>query len=343
MKEVRTEDAVGLTLVHDITRIIKDEVKDTPFRKGHVIKKEDVDALLKLGKDHVYVFSSEDGNLVHENDAALVLEKVVKGECLAASSVREGKIELSSSVSDGVLFTDTKKLYRLNNIPKISAASRGTALRVKNGDKCIAFRIIPLMIEKEILDEVEKIEGPIAEVREVKEKTFSIITTGNEVYNKRIEDTFTPVVIKKMENWGAKIVYHVICPDNQEMITNEIIKANEISDIVLVTGGMSVDPDDRTPLAIKKTGAEIVSYGSPVLPGSMLLVSYLNGKPLLGLPGCVMYNKHTVFDLVLPYVFTDKKVTKEYLSSLGISGLCFNCDVCTFPHCHFGKGAVSEI
>ena len=110
--------------------------------------------------------------------------------------------------------------------------------------------------------------------------------------------------------------------------------------MVLCTGGMSVDPDDRTPLAIKNTGARIVSYGAPVLPGAMFLLSYYGEKqvPVLGLPGCVMYAKRTVFDLVLSRVLACDIVTADELAALGEGGLCLNCAVCTYPACGFGKG-----
>ncbi len=342
MKEIRTEEAVGLVLVHDITRIIKDEVKDTPFRKGHIIQKEDVPVLLSLGKDHVFVFTDEDGDLVHENEAALRLSSFIKGPGLSESEVKEGKIELRS-LYDGVFFNDTEKLMRLNMIDKMSASSVNTARRVSKGEHVMGFRVIPLMIERSYLEEAEKIGGPIAEVREIRKKNFALITTGNEVYNKRIKDTFTPVIIEKMSQYGSAMVSHTVLPDDDKAITRAILEAKEKADIILITGGMSVDPDDRTPLAIRNSGADIISYGSPVLPGSMLLVSYLDGKPLLGLPGCVMYNKRTVFDLVLPFVFTDKRITKKYLSSLSGTGFCTSCNPCIWPSCHFGKGGISEL
>ena len=342
MKEVRTEAALGLTLVHDITRIIKGEVKDTPFRKGHVITEEDIPKLLSLGKDHVYVFSESDEGLVHENEAAKILASLIKGPGLDESEVREGKIELISQ-HDGFFFTDGAKLIQLNMMDKISASCVNTARRVKKGDRLIGFRVIPLMIEKSLLDEAVKLGGPMAEVRESKALNFSVITTGNEVYYGRIKDTFTEVVEEKLGRFGCRMTDHVTLPDDAELIAEAVRKASDTSDLVIVTGGMSVDPDDRTPLAIRKSGAEIVSYGSPVLPGSMMLVSYRNGIPVLGLPGCVMYNKITVFDLVLPFVLTGKKITRKYLASLATTGFCTNCKPCIYPDCHFGKGGESEL
>ena len=111
-------------------------------------------------------------------------------------------------------------------------------------------------------------------------------------------------------------------------------------DMVLCTGGMSVDPDDRTPLAIANAGARVVSYGAPVLPGAMFLAAYMpDGRPVCGLPGCVMYAKRTVFDLALPYLLADVPVTAQWLAGLGNGGLCLNCPECHYPNCGFGKGS----
>ena len=135
------------------------------------------------------------------------------------------------------------------------------------------------------------------------------------------------------------MVEHVICDDKSDEITKNILCfLNKGVDLVLVTGGMSVDPDDKTPLAIKNTGAKIVSYGAPVLPGAMFLLSYMDdGRAILGLPGCVMYAKRTIFDLVIPRVLADIKVDEKFLNNLGNGGLCLNCPVCVFPNCSFGK------
>ena len=176
-------------------------------------------------------------------------------------------------------------------------------------------------------------------IRPYLHKKAGIVTTGSEVYYHRIEDTFTPVVFKKLAEFGVEIGGHINCNDDHEMITAaifELLKAG--CDMIICTGGMSVDPDDRTPLAIKNTGAEIVSYGAPVLPGAMFLLAYYKGEiPIMGLPGCVMYAKRTIFDLVLPRVMSGEVLSEEDLSCLGEGGLCLSCPVCTFPNCGFGK------
>ena len=163
------------------------------------------------------------------------------------------------------------------------------------------------------------------------------------MYHGRIEDTFTPVIREKLAEYDTEVIFHETFDDDNQKITDGCLAAIEAgADLVICTGGMSVDPDDKTPLAIKNTGAEIISYGAPVLPGAMLLIAYYEkeGKciPILGLPGCVMYAKRTVFDLVLPRIMADDKVSAEELAHLGEGGLCLNCKVCTYPNCGFGKG-----
>ena len=341
MDLVKTEEAVGLILCHDITEIVVGGMKGPAFKKGHVVQQEDIPHLLRLGKDHLYVWS-EDSTLVHENDAAEILISVAMGEGFTRSGISEGKIELKAAY-DGMFTVDTELLKAINSIPEISIASRFGGFTVHKGDKCAGMRVIPLAIKKETMDKVvETAAGKkIFNVLPYKPMSFGVITTGNEVYYGRIQDTFTPVLEKKLEEFGAVMKDHVILGDDAEAITAEIKRmADEGLDLILCTGGMSVDPDDRTPLAIRSTGAEIITYGSPVLPGAMFLVSYLpDGRPVLGLPGCVMHSKRTVFDVLLPKVMAGVRISKDYIASLGNGGLCLGCKECHFPNCMFGKGA----
>ena len=341
MDLVKTEEAVGLILCHDITEIVVGGMKGPAFKKGHVVQQEDIPHLLRLGKDHLYVWS-EDSTLVHENDAAEILLSVAMGEGFTRSGISEGKIELKAAY-DGMFTVDTELLKAINSIPEISIASRFGGFTVHKGDKCAGMRVIPLAIKKETMDKVvETAAGKkIFNVLPYKPMSFGVIITGNEVYYGRIQDTFTPVLEKKLEEFGAVMKDHVVLGDDAEAITAEIKRmADEGLDLILCTGGMSVDPDDRTPLAIRSTGAEIITYGSPVLPGAMFLVSYLpDGRPVLGLPGCVMHSKRTVFDVLLPKVMAGVRISKDYIAPLGNGGLCLGCKECHFPNCMFGKGA----
>ena len=221
-------------------------------------------------------------------------------------------------------------------------ASRHGNTPVKAGDKLAGTRIIPLVIKKDKMERVKAIcaDAPIFTLKPFHKKKAAIITTGNEVYHGRIEDTFTPVIREKLAEYDTEVIFHETIDDDNQKITDGCLAAIEAgADLVICTGGMSVDPDDKTPLAIKNTGAEIISYGAPVLPGAMFLISYYNGNvPILGLPGCVMYAKRTIFDLVLPRIMADDEVTAEELAALGEGGLCLNCDHCIYPNCGFGKG-----
>ncbi len=340
MKLMKTEDAVGQVLCHDITQIIKGVTKDAVFRKGHIIRPEDVPVLLSVGKDTIYVWENNE-NMLHENDAAEILRQICQNENMRATEPKEGKIELIAE-SDGLLLIDLERLRAINSLGDMMIATRQSGFMVKKGDKLCGTRVIPLVIEKARMEKARELAGaePIMRLVPVKKKKYGIVTTGNEVFYGRIQDTFTPVLQEKLAEFGGEMISHVVLNDDHVKITAAINQMlEEGCDLVLCSGGMSVDPDDKTPLAIKNTGANIVCYGAPVLPGAMFLISYTaDGRPVCGLPGCVMYTRRTIFDLVLPYLVTDTPVTKEWLYGLGNGGLCLNCPVCHFPNCGFGKG-----
>ena len=339
MKCINTVDAVGHVLCHDITRIVKDVVKDTAFRKGHVVEEKDIPVLLSLGKDHLYVWEKDEDKL-HEDEAAQILYEVCKNEHMHPTPVKEGKIELIADC-DGLFRVDVARLNAVNEIEDIMIATRHSNTVVKKGERLLGTRVIPLVIAKEKMELVKKTAGeePLVSLTPFQKMKAGIIT-GNEVYHGRIKDTFTPVVVGKLKTYGVEIGDHILCDDNQEKITNAILELKEKGmDMIVCTGGMSVDPDDKTPGAIKNTGAKIISYGAPVLPGAMFLLGYLEDKiPVMGLPGCVMYAKTTVFDLVLPRIIAGIPVTRKELAHLGNGGFCLGCETCHYPNCGFGKG-----
>ena len=340
MKKINTVDAVGQVLCHDITQIIPGVKKGPVFKKGHVITKEDIPVLLSVGKDQIYILENDE-TMVHENDAAKMLQEMCGSKNMKFSEPSEGKIELFADV-DGLFLVDNERLNTVNSFGEMMIATRASGFLVKKGDKLAGTRIIPLLIKKDKMEEVKKLVGdkPILQVVPLKKKKYGLVTTGNEVFYGRIKDAFTPILNAKLSQYGCEMVEHVVLNDDPAKITKAIKDMlSKGVDMVLCTGGMSVDPDDRTPLAIKNSGVDIVTYGAPVLPGAMFLVSYTkDGRPVVGLPGCVMYAKRTIFDLALPRLLADVKITKEYMASLGNGGLCLNCDVCTFPNCGFGKG-----
>lgn len=342
MKLIKTEDAVGSVLCHDLTQIIKGVTKDAVFRKGHVVQSEDIPVLLSIGKEHLYVWEADE-NMLHENDAARILCDICKNEHMDESEVKEGKIELSAA-ADGLFKVDSKRLQLVNSFGQMMIATRHGNTPVKKGDKLAGTRIIPLVIEKEKMYSVQELcgEQPLLKLMPYKLKKAAVIATGSEVFTGRIKDTFTPVIEEKLAEYGVEVIHKQVLGDDPDAVTAAIKSAIEEkgAELVCCTGGMSVDPDDKTPLAIKNTGAKIISYGAPVLPGAMFLLAYYgeHNVPVMGLPGCVMYSKRTIFDLVLSRVIACDPVTAEELASLGEGGLCLNCKVCTYPACGFGKG-----
>ena len=339
MKLVRTEEAVGHVLCHDLTQIIPGEFKGPRFQKGHIVTEEDIPVLLSMGKEHLYVWELQPGFL-HENDAVERLCAITLNDGMNRSEVKEGKIELTAA-RDGVFLVDSEKLFLINSIDEITIATRKGNFPVKAGDKLAGMRVIPLVVEEQKLLQAETIAdgAPILKLLPYKLKTAAIISTGSEIYHGRIQDRFTPVLIEKLKAYGISVVFQTVADDHAENIISAIETAKTLSpDVILCTGGMSVDPDDRTPYAIRESGASVITYGSPVLPGAMILLGYYrNGTPVLGLPGCVMYAKATVFDLIFPRIAAGVRLTKKDFVELGEGGLCLGCNPCTFPHCPFGK------
>ena len=340
MKLIETKNAVGHVLCHDITQIIPGVTKDAVFRKGHIVTEEDIPVLLSVGKDHLYIWEKSEG-MLHENEEAERLRAICQNENMHPSDVKEGKIELIADC-DGLFQVDVQRLYAVNSIDEIMIASRHTNTVVHPGDKLAGTRVIPLVIDEKKLEAAEKAAGdaPLLSLLPFQRKTAGVVTTGNEVFYGRIQDQFTPVIEQKLAQIGITVLCHHTVDDNAEHIKEAIADLREKGvDMILCTGGMSVDPDDRTPSAIKESGAKIISYGAPVLPGAMFLLGYFeDGTPVMGLPGCVMYAKATVFDLILPRVAANVPVTKADLAALGHGGLCLGCKPCHYPDCAFGKG-----
>ncbi len=339
MKCIETTQAAGHVLCHDITVIVKDVKKGVAFKKGHVVTEADIPELLKLGKDHLYVWEKDD-TMLHENEAAEILYTICKGENMHGTEPKEGKIELVADC-DGLLTIDSERLYAVNDIEELMIATRHGNTPVKKGDKLAGTRVIPLVIQKEKMESARKAAGdkPLMNVLPYKRMRCGIVTTGNEVFYGRIKDTFTPVIEQKVAEYGIEVMGHETCPDDQEKITAAINRLlQQGAELILTTGGMSVDPDDRTPSAIRATGATVVTYGAPVLPGAMMLLAYTKGGvPILGLPGCVMYAKRMVFDLVLPRIAAGQKLERRDIVAFGEGGLCLSCPTCTYPNCGFGK------
>ena len=339
MKLIKTEDAVGHVLCHDMTQIIKDEFKDARFRKGHVVQPEDIPVLLSMGKENLYVWEMTPG-MLHEDEGAERLYALCANDNLDRSGVKEGKIELRAAC-DGLFRVKSDRLLAVNSQEDIMIATRKGNTAVRKGDKVAGMRVIPLIIEEEKLKAAEAAAGdePLLELLPYKLKTAAIVTTGSEVKKGLIQDTFTPVVRDKLAAYGMETIAQTMSGDGVENVAAAIAEMRaQKPDLIVCTGGMSVDPDDNTPGGIKQSGARIVTYGAPVLPGAMFLLGYYDdGTVVCGLPGCVMYAGATIFDLALPRIAAGVEMTHADFAAMGEGGLCLGCKPCHWPNCPFGR------
>lgn len=340
MQEIRVEEAIGTVLMHDITKIVPGEFKGRAFAKGHMIREEDIPELLKLGKEHVYVGELKPGK-IHEHEAAMRIAAVVCGEGLTYTDPCEGKVSLRAEY-DGMCFINEASLLEINMIDDVAVATRNHCKPVKKGDVIAALKVIPLAVEEKTLHLVEDIASrdDVIKVKPFRSYKVGLVTTGTEIYKGRIPERFGAVIQKKLKSYNCELLEQVVVPDDATQITRAIQDLlAKGAEMIFTTGGMSVDPDDVTPVGIRQTGAEVISYGAPVFPGAMLLVAYLGNVPILGLPGAVSYFKATIFDLIMPLLLSEERIDKCDLAKLGMGGLCLNCEVCHYPVCTFGTGA----
>lgn len=337
-REIPVREAVGQVLFHDITRIVPGEFHGRAFKKGHIIAPEDVDQLLELGKDHVYVLDLQEG-YVHEDEAAVRIGRAALGRNVQILSPVEGKVRLQAA-RPGLLKVNVAALERINAIDGIVFATSHTDRPVGALQLVGGTRIIPLYTEEERILQVEGIcreEGPVIEVVPLRPSRVGLVTTGNEVYYGRIEDRFGPVMKQKVEALGSSVFRQILVPDSMPMTVQAIHDLlDEGAQLVVLTGGMSVDPDDRTPASIRAAGGQEVTYGSPTFPGAMFMLAYIGEVPVVGVPGCAMYNKATVFDLIVPRILAGERLTRRDFTGLGHGGLCLGCPECRFPNCGFG-------
>jgi len=334
------EDAVGTILAHDITEIVPGRFKGRAFKKGHLVTREDVEHLKNLGKEHLYVLEVDDSEL-HENDAARRLARELAGPgVIPSEEPREGKLNLKAE-HDGLLKVDVSALLRFNLIGEVMCATRHNNSCVRKGDSLAGTRAIPLVIPKQTIEKAVSIcreAGGILKVLPLRKAEVGVVITGNEVYSGRIRDQFGPVIRKKVEKIGSSIFEVRYAPDRVEVISGHIRDLiSKGADFILTTGGMSVDPDDVTRLAVADAGAARPIHGSAVLPGAMLLVAEIGDVPVIGIPACGMFHETTLFDLLLPRVLAGDRIGREELAALGHGGLCLHCEVCRFPVCPFGK------
>lgn len=337
MKKIPVEQAVGMTLCHDITKMV-DGFKGAAFRRGHVIREEDIEELLNIGKKTVFVWEENAGE-IHEEDCALRMAAMAPVQGAHYTAPSEGKVLLMADTR-GMLRVDTELLREINSIGDITISTLPDHYPVESGARLASMRIVPLVTKEEQIIAAERLcaQRKLLDLRPYAHQKIGVIITGSEVYSGRIKDKFEPVVRRKMESYPAEILGVTICDDDLDMIINSA-KAYlaKGADFLIFTGGMSVDPDDLTPTAIRRLGAQVVSHGVPSQPGNMTLVAYLSDVAILGVPGAAISLPTTIFDVLLPQIFTGDKLTKDDLIRLGDGGLCQMCRACHFPNCTFGR------
>jgi len=338
MKVIDVSQALGMVLGQDFTRIVAGEFNGVTFKKGHIIKAEDIPMLRSMGKNNIYVMEIEPG-YVHENDAAEQLVQLVADDELTYMEVAEGKVNVKAHCQ-GLLKIDSERLLQINMLEGLALSTLHNDSPVQPGELVASAKIIPLVLPEEIIARASKICAgkPLIRIIPLVAKKAGLIITGNEVYQGIIEDKFEAVIKSKFAALDSQVMQTVFLPDDADLIAENIkILANK-NDIVFVTGGMSVDPDDVTRAGVLKAGAQIAVYGTPVLPGAMFMVAYLGDVTILGIPACGMFSKVTILDIVLPKVLVGESITRQYIASLGHGGLCRHCvGGCHYPHCSFGK------
>lgn len=339
MKSVKVENAVGMVLAHDLTKIVPGVFKGVALKKGHIIKEEDIELLKDIGKYHVFVVPLDD-TMIHEDEAAKRVANAASGRELVLSEASEGKVIIKAAVR-GLLKINTHAMDEINLLGKIALVGMHNNSVVEKNQTVAASKIIPLAIEREIIENAERISNkntPVISVKPLFPLKTGIIVTGSEVYYGRIKDQFGDVIKEKVRFYGGVPLELQYAPDDVDAIHRLIFEMIQRgAEIVLVTGGMAVDADDVTPVAIKKAASEVITYGLPILPGAMCMISYNDHIPIIGVPACGMYHKTTVLDVIFPRLLAREKLTREDIIILAHGGLCLHCEVCRYPVCPFGK------
>jgi len=342
LKKIKLKDAVGMQLSHDITEIRPGEFKGPSFRQGHTVCDDDLCHLQKIGKNHLYLVNLEDDE-IHENQAAAILAEGLAGDGIVwEDAPKEGKIGLHAEC-DGLLVVDTASLAACNMVDEVMCATLHSHTLVKKGDLVGATRAIPLVMRSAPVERAAAIaatNGGVLSVRPLKQVKAGLVVTGNEVYHGLIEDKFAPILGAKLEELGSITAGVTFAPDDADTIAAAIkMHISNGFRLILLSGGMSVDPDDVTRKGIQQAGADEFHYGAAALPGAMFLVAYIGDVPLLGVPACGLFHRITVLDLVLPRILAGEHIGKKELAFIGHGGLCRDCPECSYPHCPFGKGA----
>lgn len=342
MRKISVYKAAGETLCHDMTAILEDGFKGVKFKRGHVITEADIPELLDIGKTQIFVWES-DKDEVHEDDAAQALTEALCGENLVYAGPSEGKFQITSAI-DGIFYVDSAALKAINSVGDYTVATRRGYSPVAKGEKLAGVRIVPLVTKRENVDEavrLARVHYPVLSVRPYTVKKVGAIITGSEIYNGRIQDAFEPILREKLSKFGSGLDRVTICDDRLDMIKGTIGSfVDEGMELILLTGGMSVDPDDLTPTAIRESGAELITQGVPMQPGNMLTIAYLGNTTLVGVPGASMHSMVTSLDVFLPRFMAGDRVSSSEIAGLGEGGFCMGCKKCTYPICYFGQNTM---
>ena len=339
-KSIPVDQAVGMVLPHDITEIVKDKFKGCAFKKGHIIRSEDIEHLRRLGKEHIYVLELTEDE-IHENEAARLLVAALAGEGTEyEDNVVEGKVAVTAAC-DGLLKINKQVLFDFNMLGDVMCATLHTNTPVKKGEQIAACRLIPLIGTRTVVTEAVNIAAAgeaVLRVVPLRQTKVGLVITGSEVYYGRIKDKFEDVLRQKLADFGSEVAMVAFAPDDPDRIAAEISQCiAQGAEIIVTSGGMSVDPDDVTRTGIHLAGAVDTVYGTPVLPGAMFLTGRIGNVPVLGVPACGMFHKITVLDLILPRILTGETIGRAEFADMGHGGLCRNCKHCQYPVCNFGK------
>ncbi len=342
LDSVKTEEAVGQKILHDMTQIIPGESKGAAFRRGQTITVGDICRLQKMGRNRLYTDQSsiDSGKWVHEDQAAEAFASAMTGDgARVGGTPREGKVNIVAS-QNGLLLVDSQRLRNFNLIPGVMAAARKNFTTIKK-DKVIAgTRAIPLYLPKDIFNAAMAIldKKPLFRVQAFKPAKIGILITGTEVFKGLVKDKFEAILTGKVIKYGCSLVKTIIVPDDPGAIAQAVGQLIEAeSDIIITTAGLSVDPEDLTLKGLLDAGATDLLHGAAVLPGAMTLIGNIGNVRLMGVPACALFHKTTSFDLLFPRVLADIKITRGDLAELSNGGLCLECQTCSFPKCPFGK------
>ncbi len=337
MKKIRVEDAVGYALCHDLTEM-RDGFKGAAFKRGHVIAEEDIPRMLDMGKRTVFVWEENAGE-IHEEDAARRMAAMAPVEGAHYTAPSEGKVLLISD-REGMLRVDTELLQEINGIGDLTISTLPDHYPVKPGMRLASMRIVPLVTKEEQIILAEKLcEGKkLLDLLPYKPLKAAVVITGSEIYHGRIRDKFEAVARNKLRAYPGEVIGAAVCDDDLDMLVNAARGfLDKGADFLIFSGGMSVDPDDLTPSAIRALGCRVITHGVPSQPGNMTMLAYLGDVTVMGVPGAAVSLPTTIFDVMLPQVYTGLKFTKQDLIRLGDGGLCQLCEACRFPNCTFGR------